>query len=311
MLITGTDGTTLGQTYAQMFPSRVSRLVIDGVSNLDEWYNAFVFEEYLIDTDAVFEGFITECFIAGPTLCPLLTLKKSGFKSAAELTDYVYTFLSDLEENPIPVYLNNTNYGSLTRQSLVTNGIFPSLYRPSAIWPTLATNLAALMKGNSSPAYLAYNNRWIPQVITDETFLFVTTNDAHLSGLRAPIHGLHPLQNFSLSLPQQSTLISKYRGLDVYNRASWSYPTTHDFHPHYYPKYPRVKTAEPILIISITTDLVCPLISAQKAHASFEGAGFLEQKSYGHCSLSMPSLCTAKHVRRYFNEGVLPEEGAT
>jgi hypothetical protein len=58
-------------------------------------------------------------------------------------------------------------------------------------------------------------------------------------------------------------------------------------------------------------DPVCPLISAKKAHNSFEGAGFVEQKPYGHYSISMPSLCTAKHVKRYFNEGVLPEAGAT
>ena len=35
--LTHADGTTLGQTYAQMFPRRVEKLVIDGVSNLDEW----------------------------------------------------------------------------------------------------------------------------------------------------------------------------------------------------------------------------------------------------------------------------------
>jgi hypothetical protein len=293
-----------------MFPERVSRLVIDGVSNLDEWYNAFVFEEYLVDTDAVFAGFISECFKAGP-LCALNSIKPPGFKSAVELTDYIHVFLENLEQNPIPVYVNNTHYGSVTRESLVTNGIFPSMYRPSTIWPTLARNLAALMTGNSTPAFLAYNDDWIQGLITDETFLFVTTNDAYKSGIDAPLHGLHPIQNFSLALPRQSKLISAYRGLDIYNRASWAYPTTHNFHPHYYPKFPKVKTAEPILIVSLTTDLVCPLISARKAWASFEGAGFIEQRSYGHCSTSMPSLCTAKHVRRYFNEGVLPEKGAT
>lgn len=32
---------------------------------------------------------------------------------------------------------------------------------------------------------------------------------------------------------------------------------------------------------------------------------------YGHCSLAHPSLCTAKAVRAYFNDGVVPEYGTT
>jgi hypothetical protein len=56
---------------------------------------------------------------------------------------------------------------------------------------------------------------------------------------------------------------------------------------------------------------VCPLISARKALDSFEGAGFVEQKSYGHGTISMASLCTAKHLQRYYSDGILPEAGAT
>jgi hypothetical protein len=68
-----------------------------------------------------------------------------------------------------------------------------------------------------------------------------------------------------------------------------------------------LKTAEPILVLSTTHDPVCPLVSARKAYNSFESAGLVVQKTYGHCTSSMPSLCTAKYVRRYFEEGVLPE----
>ena len=45
-----------------MFPDRVSRLIIDGVSNLDDWYNTFLDEESLVDTDNVYAGFVEECF---------------------------------------------------------------------------------------------------------------------------------------------------------------------------------------------------------------------------------------------------------
>jgi hypothetical protein len=35
----------------------------------------------------------------------------------------------------------------------------------------------------------------------------------------------------------------------------------------------------------------------------------LIQDSYGHCTLSAPSLCSAKAIRKYFIDGTLPEEG--
>lgn len=303
-------GTTLGQTYAQMFPDRVARLMIDGVSSLDEWYNSFFFDEWLTDTDNVYAGFVEECFKAKEN-CPLNSIKERAFETAGELQDYIDDFLQKLDEEPIPVYLNSSNYGSVTRRTVVGNGIVGSLYNPAINWPTLAKNLAELISGNATSAFNAYSKLWTLSIIPDETSTFVTGNDNWKAGLAAPVHGKKEIQNYTLSLTEESRLISRYLVSDLFDRASWSIPKTHDFHPHYYPEYPRFKTANPILVLSTTYDPVCPLISAKKAHNSFEGAGFLRQKSYGHCSYSMPSICTGKHINRYFNEGKLPEPGAT
>lgn len=38
----------------------------------------------------------------------------------------------------------------------------------------------------------------------------------------------------------------------------------------------------------------------------FSGAVLLTQDSSGHCSDSMPSTCTASHIREYFKTGALP-----
>ncbi|TVY81281.1 putative hydrolase [Lachnellula suecica] len=302
-------GTTLGQTYAQMFPERVHRLIIDGVTNLDEWYNSFYFQESLSDTDRIFFGFVDECFKAKDA-CPMNSIKGQSFKSSADLKSYIDDFLKNLEEEPIPVYVNNTNYGSVTRRKLAANGIFSSLYRPSPAWPFLAEALASLLNGNNTPAYNAYSDNWVAAVLGDETNTFVVANDNLKSGAMAPAHGIKQIQNYSMARPVVSNLVSKYDGSDLFEWAAWSIPTTHTFRPQYHPEFPRFKTAEPILVLSTTWDPVCPLVSAKKAHNSFEGAGLVEQKSYGHCSISMPSLCTAKHVHRYFNDGVLPEAGA-
>ena len=38
----------------------------------------------------------------------------------------------------------------------------------------------------------------------------------------------------------------------------------------------------------------------------FKNAGFIEQKSEGHVSTSVLSLCTVAKVRAYFKEGIVP-----
>ncbi|KAF8846487.1 hypothetical protein BDZ45DRAFT_812288 [Acephala macrosclerotiorum] len=274
-----------------MFPYRIGRLVIDGVSNLDEWYNAFFFEESLIDADNVYAGFVEECFKAKDN-CLLNSVRDTPFESAASLKSHIDDFLVHLEEEPIPVYLNNSNYGAVTRESIALNAIFPALYKPFSTWPSLAKNLAELLKGNATPAFQTYSDSWVAGIIADETNTFVISNDNLKSGPAAPVHGVKPVQNYTMALPELSKLVTRYQGSDTYERASWRLQTTHKFRPHYHPEFPRIKTAYPILVISTTYDLVYPLISAKKAHNSFEGAGLIEQKSY-------------------FYDGKLPKAGTT
>ncbi|GLB12307.1 hypothetical protein AtubIFM57258_009590 [Aspergillus tubingensis] len=149
-------GTTLGQTYAQIFPERVSRMVLDGINHLDEWYNSFLFEEYLTDTDKIFTGFVEEC-IKAKEACPLRSIKGEQLWSPSQLQSHIVSFLRELEEEPIPVYLSSTSYGAITRRSLVRNGIFFALYKPST-WPAFAHNLVELLNGNTTPAYNAYTD---------------------------------------------------------------------------------------------------------------------------------------------------------
>jgi TAP-like protein len=260
----------------------------------------------------IFDGFIEECFLAKEN-CPLNTIKNKGFETALELRNYIDDFLQKLEEEPIPVYVNSSHYGAITRRNAVMSTIFPSLYKPAVSWPSLAKNLAELLKGNATLWFNTYPDSLWSKHIGDPT-IFVMMNDNWKTGSSAPFHGIKQIQNYSFSVPEYSKLLSAHGrllGFDFFDRAAWAFPTTHNFHPHYYPEFSRVKTAHPILMLSTTYDPVCPLISAKKARDSFEGAGLLEQKSYGHGSQSMASLCTAKHVHRYFKEGVLPETGAT
>jgi hypothetical protein len=71
----------------------------------------------------------------------------------------------------------------------------------------------------------------------------------------------------------------------------------------------NVETKNPMLIIGNTYDPVTPLVSARNVSETIKTSVLLHQDTYGHDSLIIGSLCTAKAIRSYFVEGKLPEEG--
>lgn len=296
-------GTLLGQTYAAIFPERSKRVIIDGVANLFDWYDSLLDEESLIDTENVLDGFLSECVSAGPKCCSLASVGNSGSDIKTRLLD----LLSELDEEPLSIYLNNTYYGLLTTEKVLINGIFPPLYKP-AIWPELAPRLAKLLSGNATDFFLAYGME-SPWNLAGESNHFVMLNDGASGpsywpkGRSKLLEILRPLLNSTLFGPAE---VDSY-----YFKQQWAVPKTH----HFAPKRPGspgwkgpIHTAHPLLILTTTYDPVCPLISARSANAAFGGSQIVEIQGYGHCSIAVPSQCGAHAIRAFLYEGKLPDK---
>ena len=295
-------GTTLGQTYAQMFPERVERLIIDGVSYQVPWYSPEVSNaDEFHSTDAVYEGFIQECFESGDA-CPLA----AGYVSAEELHNNLTRSILHLYDDPIPVYINASLHGEVRFFDVAWKGIFPSLYKPTT-WPQTAENLAALMQGNFSVPYLAWS---VPESTWSDFY------EANVVIVNSDLAPRDQLTRRKKTRPEilvameafhnTSTIAGDTEADSLFQLEAWRYARSHSFVPA-----ERVKTAHPLLILSTSLDPICPLVYAQKANAVYEGSVLLEQKSMGHCTVSMPSNCTARHVRQYLDTGKLPEVGTT
>lgn len=69
----------------------------------------------------------------------------------------------------------------------------------------------------------------------------------------------------------------------------------------------KVETAHPLLILTTSYDPICPIRGAYVARDRFVGSQIVESKVYGHCADAVPSLCLARHVKAYFDEGTVPE----
>jgi hypothetical protein len=93
-------------------------------------------------------------------------------------------------------------------------------------------------------------------------------------------------------------------GCDGWGIKSTDPPMRWDRHPAHRQK--PINTSFPLMFISNTADPVTPLFAGVKMAGKFVGAGLIEQKSEGHCSLSTVSLCTLNKVADYFLNGTVP-----
>ncbi|KAJ5493895.1 Alpha/beta hydrolase fold-1 [Penicillium fimorum] len=286
-------GTLLGQTYAGLFPERSKRVVIDVVADQFVWYEGVGESDAFIDTDKVLGGFFDECMKVEADSCALASLATSK----EELSEIVLAFMDKIRHKPIDVYINNTVYGILTYEKVWYNGVFKALYN-SVRWPPLAQNIYSLIQGNATPAFLAYNTG---QELNGESYEFITLND----GLTGPSYWLQDIDALLAQItPWLNTSLFGALFLTIfYQKQQWRVPRTHLYVPRQ-----GVETAHPLLIMSTTYDPVCPLVSARVANEAFAGSRVVEIEGYGHCSVTLSSVCAAKHLRAFLYEGKLPGE---
>ncbi|KAK2595281.1 hypothetical protein QQS21_006996 [Conoideocrella luteorostrata] len=290
-------GSLLGQTYAGMYRERSKRVIIDGVVNQFEWYTEPILSMDYIDTYAVVEGFFDECFKAGDD-CALAKLGTS----AQHLKETVFHFMDQLADAPIAAYENASTYGLIDYNNLWIDGFFRATYKPSN-WPTFAQTVANLMNGNTTDALMSFTFSTFAKIQGDATDV-VALNDG-ASGAKFWPQGRREFLDKIMPYYKNSSIAASTNRM-YSAKQQWLIPRTHDYVPRR-----GVETAHPLLILSTTYDPVCPLAAARTANDAFVGSKLAELKAYGHCSLAMPSLCVARHVRNYLRDGTLPEEGAT
>ncbi|KAK3181622.1 hypothetical protein K4F52_007000 [Lecanicillium sp. MT-2017a] len=289
-------GTTLGQVYANLFPERSERVIIDGVSNQFGWFDYVADNTSLVDTMNVVDGFFTECMKAGDD-CPL-----SKFADNAEnLQKNVTRMINNLREDPVSLYVDEKTYGILKFDNLWLDAIFPATYTPAG-WYKLANNLASYLSGDVSGVlkdYVLTPPIWAERIM--EYNMVISNNDHPTGKDYMPQTRKEILETYAPMFNDTAFSVTTFS--DYFARAVWPIPNDHKYSPS-----KEVETSHPMLILSTTYDPVCPLSSAQVAQKSFKHSRLVEVQGYGHCSIALQSSCAAKHVRAFLNNGTLPEE---
>ncbi|TBU37338.1 alpha/beta-hydrolase [Dichomitus squalens] len=296
-------GSVLGQYLAGMHPHRIKRLIIDGVREAENYRRAR-WGNNIVDFERVADAFFAYCHQADAEKCSLHD------SSPERIRERYLRVLDEVGKSPVGIPRARPP-AMVTRKTLISQ-LFYATFKPILFFPILADTIHALEVGNQTaltalatqivkPTGCRCNT--LPDVsrkLDDEVAFSIACGDsdhkewdeAAFREYYTMLEGLSPL-----GAPMWANLPLQCLEWKIRPKIRWTGPLE------------AKSTSHPIFIISVRYDPVTPLADAQLVQMRFENAGLLVQDSYGHCSLSSPSLCTARHVREYFVNGTLPKEG--
>ncbi|CAE6413668.1 unnamed protein product [Rhizoctonia solani] len=315
-------GSILGATFAAMRPNLVKRMVLDGVSDAEAYYNDILKwgKTGIQDTHKTIAGFVSTCIEAGPTECALAVGKDNKTETTEGLTKRLDALYTKLGKEPLVVGDSPTGPG-IIQASNIQAVMFSLAYFPK-FWKGLAETLAAVEKGDGREFYLSINSLVygvLPEPYNQNVF---NRSMQRLEGTRETQYpvlcGDSPRLNITVEeyadyFREMGKInsVGEQWALIMGGCRDWPFRATERYTGPWSVEKGLNKTRFPVLLVSMDADPVTPLPSAVKMNRAFgsESSTLLIQQGFGHPSYSHPSLCTIKNVHDYFVNGTVPKNG--
>ena len=282
-------GTALGAMYAEEYPDRVGRFVLDGM--LDPALSA---QEVAHGQAKGFEDtlrrFVAKCQRDGN--CPLRSKDVDG--GVAEIQE----FLDGLADEPLQAQPDRP----LT-QSLGLGAILYYLYFPSfGDWDKLEGGLRDAFNGDGSTLLTMYDERLDRTAQghyrnnSNEVFYAVTCLDRPAESDPAVL--AQRAQEWSDDAPT----FGSYLAWSDLVCGQWPTPATGE------PVKVTAEGANPILIVSTTHDPATPYEWAEQVNDRLASSQLVTWDADGHTAYGQGSDCVDKVVDAYLLDGTVPEE---
>ncbi|KAF3042883.1 hypothetical protein E8E12_003513 [Didymella heteroderae] len=298
-------GSILGTTFAQLFPDRVGRMIIDGVMDPSDYYDGAWTKSVTQGDDAV-RAFATQCFDARGE-CAFF----ANDSSPEALLHRLDTVLQDLEDHPMgvsdPYWFA---FPAVVNHMDLHGFIMWATYNSYERFPLLAYALTELEARNGTSLAI-FSSKGVD-------FPGDTTCDAPTPGYNLALtkyitacNDMDGRYNIS-SVEKYEEYINNLEDVSKYLGPPWArvmtlYCRKLRFSPpesQKFAAYEEVQTSSPILFISNTID---PVTSSLKDMITFfPGAGSFYQNAVGHGVRVADSDCTSEHTIKYLETGELP-----
>nr|WTB32098.1 alpha/beta hydrolase [Streptomyces sp. NBC_00830] len=281
-------GTFLGATYAELFPARTGRLVLDGAMD-----PALPSIEMNRDQTAGFEtaflSFAADCVKKSD--CPL------GTTSTADVATRLEQLFADLDAKPVP-----TGETRKLGESLATMGVIAAMYDEST-WPQLREAIAGAQAGDGSGLLALADSYYERQ--PNGTYANLMSANAAVNCLDSPpaFAGPSAVTQALPSFEQASPVFGKTLAWTSLNCADWPVGATGT--PHRI----KAKGAPPIVVVGTTRDPATPYKWAQSLAGQLSSGRLLTYEGDGHTAYGRGSDCIDTAINTYLLDGTPPAAG--
>jgi pimeloyl-ACP methyl ester carboxylesterase len=310
-------GTYLGATYANLFPSKVRAMVLDGSADPVQWATGTHGSAAVLGTllrlgsdegsAAALNAFLDLCGRAPASSCAF----SAGSPAATRAR--LGTLLNRLARHPVTIA--GTTYTKAVAVDTVVGGLYHAVPLPNLEggWSDLATaleDLWAATSGGPAPAT-------VPSPARD----FALAGSGVQPDAGAPYSGAEsqlgvlcsdsPNPRIPAQYAAQAALASARSGVVG---PDWAWPAEACAQ---WPALARDRytgpfnrpTAAPVLVVGNTVDPATPYQDAVAMSHDLADARLLTVDGYGHTALVNPSSCVAAAEDSYFVTGTLPPPG--
>ena len=280
-------GTELGAVYADLFPKRVGRLVLDAA--LDPAISSEQLSRgQLRGFQRATESFIDDCLerqgcAIGPT----------RDQAEQQLTD----LLSSVDQAPLP-----TDSGRPLTESLATTGMISAMYSEASGWPSLRLGLSQAFNGDGTvllalaDTYAERNNDGTYASNVNSAFPAISCSD----------------RPGSASVAEAERKAAAYERISpIFGRTfAWGSIACRDWPVNKgdFPATAVAEGADPIVVVGTTRDPATPYSWSVRLAKSLQSGVLVSRDGDGHTGYNAGNACVDDAVDRYLVSGEVPAD---
>ncbi|MEV4681927.1 alpha/beta hydrolase [Streptomyces kurssanovii] len=281
-------GTFLGATYAELFPDRTGRLVLDGA--MDPALSARELNrDQTAGFETAFKSFAADCVKQAE--CPL------GKTSVEDATAGLKDFFAKLDASPVP-----TGEDRDLTESLATTGVIAAMYDDGA-WPQLRSALAAAQNGDGAPLLAMADSYYEREADGSYANLMFANAAVNCLDLPAAFKSPDAVRAAVPEFEKASPVFGRGFAWAALNCGHWPVPATGKAHPI------EAKGAAPIVVVGTTRDPATPYKWAESLAGQLSSGRLLTYDGDGHTAYGRGSDCVDTAINAYLIEGKAPQDG--
>lgn len=277
-------GTFLGATYADLYPDKVGRLVLDGAVDPSA-SDTEVTQAQAVGFEHALRAYLEDCLTGAD--CPFSGSADAAMQEVADL-------LASVDQSP----LRGADGRMVGADTLVTAIIYP-LYSPES-WPYLSQMLESVMFGDADLALSfadGYNGRNEDGTYRDnstEAFRAVNCLDYTYQS------DVEVMREKAASVAEAAPTIGPYFGYGDLSCIEWPYQGDRERGEIH------AAGAAPILVVGTTGDPATPYEWAVSLADQLESGVLVTYEGEGHTAYNKSNACVAEAVESYLIDGTVP-----